>query len=361
MEYSTVHETSNYSPSGSPSHGPIQQGMPLAKTHKLCRESVLDADTDRAKALRYVLAMVLIIPFAVSWLLRARYFPTIEGADEKLVTWGNYLGDASFAVTGAMTAGNTGMDVLGVTMIGVLTALGGGTIRDILMGNTPISWMTSYDEITVCSVCSLSVFYGWPLLVRKFRFSTEDEWLFWTDAIGVGVFAATGARTGQLHGATVYGCALCGMISATFGGLMRDVLCQRPVRILYSTCEVYAPCGLLGGLCTALMVTYGHDMVPEGILLGTWVGIFTRVMCYNHFLTLPVWRIQEVTQTEPMHNERFDAPYLGTRGNQVRVKNRNRGRSVSAQNHMISVSASMAHMSDDSSIVRTSLQSASFT
>ena len=100
-------------------------------------------------------------------------------------------------------------------------------------------------------------------LVRKFRFSTEDEWLFWTDggrsdhpareltcvgpAIGVGVFAATGARTGQLHGATVYGCALCGMISvlsaccvamlscctqATFGGLMRDVLCQRPVRIL---------------------------------------------------------------------------------------------------------------------------------
>ena len=109
MEYSTVHEASNYSPNHSPSHGPIQQGMPLAKTHKLCRPSVLDADTDRAKALRYVLTVVLIIPFAMSWLLREKYFPTIEGADEKLVTWGNYLGDASFSVTGAMTAGNTGM------------------------------------------------------------------------------------------------------------------------------------------------------------------------------------------------------------------------------------------------------------
>lgn len=60
----------------------------------------------------------------------------------------------------------------------------------------------------------------------------------------------------------------------------------------YSTCEIYAPCGLLGGLGFALFTKYYQDMTPEALLLGTWIGIAMRVIAYNHFVTLPIFKVE---------------------------------------------------------------------
>lgn len=100
----------------------------------------------------------------------------------------------------------------------------------------------------------------------------------------------------------------------------------------YSTCEIYAPCGLLGGFGFAVFARWQRDMTPEALLIGTWVGIVVRVMAYNHFITLPIFKPElnatsvpvsvripvsaySVTFQVPLHNLQFDAPYLGTRGN----------------------------------------------
>lgn len=261
------------------------------------------------------MGILLGVPFLIFTMLRTAEENSITNADHETAVWANYIGDASFALTGALTAGNTGMDLLGVVIVGFITALGGGTIRDTLLGNTPLFWLTAGDEITLCAVTSTITFFSWPYLSKRFKLGADDEWLFWTDAIGVGVFAATGAHTASTKTPTVHlsGCAICGMITATFGGLTRDILCQRPPRILYSTCEVYAPCGLLGGYGYMLIQRLHSDMTLEAILFGTWVGIMARVVAYNHFVILPTFRDPDVNpdgMPPDKFRGSFQAPYL---------------------------------------------------
>ena len=144
-----------------------------------------------------------------------------------------YIGDASFSISGAATAGDSGADVVGCILIGCITALGGGTVRDVLLDNLPISWLQSLGELVLCLVLSLVVFLVWAPARLKLRISADDEWLFWTDTLGLGVFAASGAHKADIKGVTPLGCVICGLMTATFGGLVRDILCGHPPRILY--------------------------------------------------------------------------------------------------------------------------------
>merc|ERR1719277_2929638 len=108
----------------------------------------------------------------------------------------NYVGDASFACTGALAAGMEGMDLLGCIVIGFVTALGGGTIRSLLLGQLPEFWLVHIDEYLLCVIVSGITFIAWPPISRRLRFTSADEWLFWTDTLGLAVFASTGAYTG---------------------------------------------------------------------------------------------------------------------------------------------------------------------
>ena len=152
-----------------------------------------------------------------------------------------YNGDASFSISGAATAGDSGADVVGCILIGCITALGGGTVRDVLLDNLPISWLQSWGELVLCLVLSLVVFLVWAPARLKLRISADDEWLFWTDTLGLGVFAASGAHKADIKGATSLGCVICGLMTATFGGLVRDILCGHPPRILYVTFDYRFP------------------------------------------------------------------------------------------------------------------------
>eukprot|EP00658_Telonema_sp_P-2_P044351 TRINITY_DN3220_c0_g1_i9.p1 TRINITY_DN3220_c0_g1~~TRINITY_DN3220_c0_g1_i9.p1 ORF type:complete len:104 (+),score=25.70 TRINITY_DN3220_c0_g1_i9:124-435(+) len=80
-------------------------------------------------------------------------------------------------------------------------------------------------------------------------------------------------------------------------------------------------CGLMGGFAYVILARYGHDMIPEALLLGTWVGIMARVVSFNHFVVLPIFRSEGSAHSFPLHNQQFDAPYLGTRGNRKIVVN----------------------------------------
>eukprot|EP00747_Dinoflagellata_sp_TGD_P219926 gnl/TRDRNA2_/TRDRNA2_91954_c0_seq1.p1 gnl/TRDRNA2_/TRDRNA2_91954_c0~~gnl/TRDRNA2_/TRDRNA2_91954_c0_seq1.p1 ORF type:complete len:379 (+),score=32.05 gnl/TRDRNA2_/TRDRNA2_91954_c0_seq1:65-1201(+) len=263
------------------------------------------------KSLRHVLASFLLALFCASPRVLTLYLGYDESERELIseIKWtdhmttvvANYIGDASFAMSGSLMAGMEGMDYLGCIIVGFITALGGGTFRDVMLGRLPIWWLTALDEPILCIAVASMTFFLWPRLSNRFHLTATDEWLFWTDTLGLGVFAAAGAHSGsclepRLH---ILGCAMCGMFSATFGGLTRDVLIARPPRILYSLTEVYALPAFLGALATSAVLRMISDTwVMESITLGTWVTVHLRVLAVNHDLKLPHFPSSQVYSKE---------------------------------------------------------------
>lgn len=229
--------------------------------------------------------------------LRADNLDKFTDYDHFTVLVANYIGDFSFSVTGSLAAGMEAMDLLGCIIVGFITALGGGTVRSILLGQLPVFWAIHWDEWALCVIVSATTFFVWPPLSHRFRLTSGDEWLFWTDTLGLGVFAATGAYSGfSLEGQKLhfFACACCGMFTATFGGVMRDILIARPPRILYSHADLYAVPAFLGGCATTFVVMWRSTAVMEAVLAGTFVTMLLRVIAHNHGLRLPTFPAKDV-------------------------------------------------------------------
>ena len=154
-------------------------------------------------------------------------------------------------------------------------------------------WLAAWDEALLCFVVCVATFFLWPLLARHFRWSTDGDVLFWTDTIGLAVFAANGALVGATFPRTrlhFVAKALCGMFTATFGGMARDVLTRVPARILHSTLEVYALPALAGGLATTAWLRGAPRRHTEAVLLGVWVTCACRVVAVDRGVRCPTMR-----------------------------------------------------------------------
>ena len=161
----------------------------------------------------------------------------------------DYLGTALFAMTGTLAAAARGMDIFGATMVGTVTAVGGGTIRDILLGRGRRAfWMEEIEYLWIAVVTGIGTFLAWPHLERHLGVKETDAWIDWGDAIGVGAFCVIGAMNGIRAGVPCVAAVVCGMFTATFGGVVRDVLMERPVRILHSYTNIYATTALSAGV-----------------------------------------------------------------------------------------------------------------
>lgn len=146
-----------------------------------------------------------------------------------------------------------------------------------------------------------------PGRARRLKLTTADEWLFWTDTVGLGVFAANGALaaavlTPRIHGVA---CACCGMFSATFGGLTRDVLLGRPPRILYAEADLYATPPFIGGLATAMLVRMDPEREADSVMLGFFVTVLLRVLAYNEPVRLPVFPASAIYSVDQRQKSRF--------------------------------------------------------
>ena len=249
----------------------------------------------RLKRLRYMIIFATALPILVlvGLLFASKAygwnFHTSLNWGQRAVDVANYVGDASFAISGTVEAGKKGMDGLGCVLIGFITALGGGSVRDICMGLVPLKWMTEWPETILCGCCGLVTFFAWSPLSHYFNISERDEWLFWTDTIGLGVFAASGAHMGDVNGATPLGSVFCGLMTATFGGMVRDTLCQQPARILFADMELYALPAILGAATYKIVASFGDEYVVDAILVGSWIGMFGRVVAINHFIVMPTF------------------------------------------------------------------------
>ena len=161
-----------------------------------------------------------------------------------------WLGTAAFAVSGAMVAIDKGMDLFGVIFLAMITALGGGTLRDVLIGHFPPRMFTNYQFLALAVCCALVVFLLADLFKERYVQSEGGiervNNVF--DAIGLGVFAVSGARIGMEAGfaGNAFLVTFLGMTTAVGGGMIRDVLLQRIPFVLNK--RVYAVAAIAGAL-----------------------------------------------------------------------------------------------------------------
>jgi len=149
-------------------------------------------------------------------------------------------GTMVFAISGVLTAIYNKFDIVGSLIIGIVTAVGGGTLRDVLIGETPVGWMKDVNYVYVILI-GLFVAYAFRPHITKFR-----RGMFLFDTIGIGLFTILGLQKTLGVGLSPVIAVMMGTVSAVFGGVIRDVLTG--VVPLIFRAEIYASACLLGGI-----------------------------------------------------------------------------------------------------------------
>ncbi|HWC84143.1 MAG TPA: trimeric intracellular cation channel family protein [Pseudonocardiaceae bacterium] len=156
----------------------------------------------------------------------------------------NLLGVAVFAASGALAAVRARLDLFGVVVLGLSTALGGGVLRDLLLGVHPPVALRSWPYLLVAALVSVLVFLLHPQVARLRRA------MLLADAVGLGLFVTAGTGTALAAGVPGYGACLIGMTTGIGGGVLRDVLLREIPLVLRK--EIYAVAALAGAILVAL-------------------------------------------------------------------------------------------------------------
>lgn len=151
------------------------------------------------------------------------------------------IGTIAFAISGVSVAMSKKMDAFGVLIIAFVTAVGGGTLRDVLIGMTPVTWMTTMTYVYV--IFTTTVFaVAFQQKIEYLRTS-----LLFFDSIGIGLYTVVGIEKGLLVGLHPIICISLGTMTACFGGVIRDILCNE-IPVIFRRKEIYATACILGGI-----------------------------------------------------------------------------------------------------------------
>lgn len=194
-----------------------------------------------------------------------------------MIAFLNLLGVAVFAVAGALAAVRRGLDVFGVGMIAIVTAIGGGTLRDLLLGVAPVGWVREPDALLVASAAGLVTFF-W---VR--HRPMPERLLNLADAAGLALFTGLGCAKAQASGAHPLVVPVMGMLTGAAGGVLRDVLCAE-VPLIFRR-EVYATAAILGGC--AYVVLFGIAGADAALLAAVALTLVVRLAAIRWHLNLP--------------------------------------------------------------------------
>ncbi len=192
----------------------------------------------------------------------------------------DWLGVIAFTITGALVASRKQMDVVGFLVLGTVTGIGGGTLRDLLLGS-PVFWVHQPAYLITCAIVSVLVFFTAHITQSRYRY------LLWADAVGLSLFAVTGAEKAGHAEAGVLVAVAMGVITATFGGIVRDLLGGESPVILRR--EIYASAALAGAAIFATLVAIG---APREVAVGTGftIGLVIRAVALHYGWSLPRYR-----------------------------------------------------------------------
>lgn len=188
------------------------------------------------------------------------------------------LGTIAFAISGVLVALSKKMDPFGILIIAFVTAIGGGTIRDLLIGDTPVSWMENLTYTYVIIIAAVLT------VVFKSKIDYLRRSLFLFDTIGIGLYTVVGVEKGINAGLSPVICIALGTISACFGGVIRDILCNE-IPVIFRK-EIYATACILGGVTYFLVKKLPID--NDGVfIIAIIVVIVIRLLAVRFKISLP--------------------------------------------------------------------------
>ena len=187
------------------------------------------------------------------------------------------LGTIAFAVSGTLTAIHKKFDLVGAFILGLVTAVGGGTLRDILIGETPVGWMKDVNVLYVITL-AVPVAYFFKRQILKLRKS-----MFLFDTIGIGLFTILGLQKTLSIGLSPLIALMMGVVSAVFGGVIRDVLSSQ-VPLIFRK-EIYASACLAGGI-VFLALEYLFETSIYSMLISMMVVMVIRILAVKYHWSL---------------------------------------------------------------------------
>lgn len=198
-----------------------------------------------------------------------------------LVQFFDYAGVFVFAATGALAASRRQVDIIGFLFFASLTGVGGGTLRDLMLGQAPVFWVKDPAYLLVCVVAAVLIYFTAHLLESRYRV------LLWLDSIGLSAYCVMGAAKSLALGFSPYIAVVMGILTATCGGILRDVVSGEQSVLLRR--EIYVTAALAGA--TTFTLLYSVDVDPLlAALAGALVAFGVRGGSLLFGWTLPSYR-----------------------------------------------------------------------
>jgi len=179
----------------------------------------------------------------------SRYYACMFSFDSLLFL--DYAGVAVFAATGALAASRKQLDIVGFIFLASITGIGGGTLRDLILGKLPVFWIQQPTFVLVCVAIAVLVFFTAHLVESRYRL------LLWLDAIGLASYCVMGTMIGLQFGISPFAAIVTGVMTATFGGIFRDVISGEKSVLLSD--EIYISAALLGAASCALLMSIQNN------------------------------------------------------------------------------------------------------
>ena len=205
------------------------------------------------------------------------------------------MGIVAFTITGALAASRYQMDAVGFVLLGTVTGIGGGPLRDLLLNIHPILWIERPEYLAVCIAVALVVFFTAHLMDKRYRL------ILWFDAIGLALFATVGAERALSVGAAPIVAITMGVITACFGGIIRDVLGHQ--RSIIFGQEIYVTAALSAAVVYVVLNQFGASR-EVAVVAGIVIGFGLRAGALRYGWSLP--RYHPTPPRAPAARERED-------------------------------------------------------
>lgn len=203
--------------------------------------------------------------------------------DLSLFTILDLLGTVAFAISGALAAMNRKLDPFGIFIIAFVTAIGGGTVRDALIGRTPVMWMEHTIYIYLIGLVTIL-----SIIFRNRIYYLKTS-LFLFDTIGLGIFTITGVETGIQNNLEPIVCIALGVMTGTFGGVIRDILCNE-IPVIFRK-EIYATASIAGAGVFIFLYNLGVNMDLVYIVTSL-IIISIRLLVVKYKISLPTFTLK---------------------------------------------------------------------
>jgi uncharacterized membrane protein YeiH len=194
------------------------------------------------------------------------------------------VGIVAFALSGVIEAARRRLDVVGVCAVAILASFGGGTLRDVLLDRRPFFWVENPSLLWLVVLLAIAAI----LFMRGKHFEPTERAMQWPDALGMGLFCAGGTQIALNMDMPALVAVMMGMITAVFGGVLRDVVCNEIPRV-FNDHRPYALCAFAGGW---VLVLADHLSLPQwsGLFIGAATASLLRVLAMMLDWKIPSWR-----------------------------------------------------------------------